>query len=444
MNNKLPEWRKALNSAVENYQSTQAWYEENQDSPSAGQDMDAAEGEIEKLLKQYGVLIVLSLMDEIDELQERRKADSAEPVAWTDEEELRDLRKVGFCEIFSVEPISKDADMLRVIPLYRHAQPAPEREQIRREHAEWSDATFGDVGPVGPLKHLSKEALESAAEPGDLSEWADMQFLLWDAQRRAGITDEQITQAMVEKLAVNKQREWPVPRDGEPRLHIKDMPAPVMPAELHPDTQNLVADFCTALAEKLYKAQLKYGYDADWKQDGWHTQCLSHFHQHIAKGDPRDVAAYCAFMWYHGWKTESVSGPVVPDDGRAEFEAWMLKKWGRERQEYDFAMSKFLHGENYADSYTRHMWKAWTESRAAMIQSKYRDLSQPVDPQISEYEKIMLRAGWVMVPVEPTDEMIAAAMNCEDVLFNSDESFCVQFGNIYEAMLAAAPQQEVK
>lgn len=49
--------------------------------------------------------------------------------------------------------------------------------------------------------------------------------------------------------------------------------------------------------------------------------------------------------------------------------------------------------------------------------------------------------GYALVPVEPTDEMIAAAMNCEDVLFNSDESFCVQFGNIYEAMLAAAPQQ---
>lgn len=95
------------------------------------------------------------------------------------------------------------------------------REQVRREHAKWSQATFGDVGPVGPLKHLSKEALEAAAEPGDLSEWADMQFLLWDAQRRAGITDEQITLAMVEKLAVNKQREWPEPKDGEPRLHIK-------------------------------------------------------------------------------------------------------------------------------------------------------------------------------------------------------------------------------
>ncbi|EHF7430723.1 hypothetical protein J3163_000394 [Salmonella enterica] len=31
-NNKLPEWRKALNKAVENYQSTQAWYEENPDN----------------------------------------------------------------------------------------------------------------------------------------------------------------------------------------------------------------------------------------------------------------------------------------------------------------------------------------------------------------------------------------------------------------------------
>ncbi len=116
-------------------------------------------------------------------------------------------------------------------PLYRHAQPASERDQVRSAHAEWSQATFGNVGPVGPLKHLSKEALEAAEQPGDLSEWADMQFLLWDAQRRAGITDDQITQAMIDKLAVNKQREWPEPKDGEPRLHIKEQPAPVVPEE---------------------------------------------------------------------------------------------------------------------------------------------------------------------------------------------------------------------
>ena len=105
------------------------------------------------------------------------------------------------------------------------------REQVRREHATWSQATFGDVGPVGPLKHLSKEALEAAAEPGDLSEWADMQFLLWDAQRRAGISDKQITLAMEEKLAVNMARHWPEPKDGEPRLHIKEQPAPVVQDE---------------------------------------------------------------------------------------------------------------------------------------------------------------------------------------------------------------------
>ncbi|EPA4253396.1 TPA: dATP/dGTP pyrophosphohydrolase domain-containing protein [Klebsiella pneumoniae] len=131
-------------------------------------------------------------------------------------------------EGFPVERFKADYVISWMLANYPPAQPAPERDQVRSAHAEWSQATFGNVGPVGPLKHLSKEALEAAEQPGDLSEWADMQFLLWDAQRRAGITDEQITQAMIDKLAVNKQREWPEPKDGEPRLHIKSQPAPVI------------------------------------------------------------------------------------------------------------------------------------------------------------------------------------------------------------------------
>ncbi|EJM2287586.1 DUF550 domain-containing protein, partial [Escherichia coli] len=106
--------------------------------------------------------------------------------------------------------------------LVRIALASLEREQIRHEHAKWSDSTFGCVGPIGPLKHLSKEALEAAAEPDDLSEWADMQFLLWDAQRRAGISDAEITVAMEDKLKINMERQWPEPKDGEPRLHIKE------------------------------------------------------------------------------------------------------------------------------------------------------------------------------------------------------------------------------
>ncbi|HDU3753760.1 TPA: DUF550 domain-containing protein [Klebsiella pneumoniae subsp. pneumoniae] len=131
--------------------------------------------------------------------------------------------------------LAREIELMAEAPLYRHAQPAPERDQVRREHAEWSQATFGNVGPIGPLKHLSKEALEAAAEPDDLSEWADMQFLLWDAQRGAGITDEQITKAMIEKLAVNKARVWPEPKDGEPRLHIKEQPSAVVLDEIECD-----------------------------------------------------------------------------------------------------------------------------------------------------------------------------------------------------------------
>ncbi|EEE6682669.1 hypothetical protein JT487_002503 [Salmonella enterica] len=87
----------------------------------------------------------------------------------------------------------------------------------------------------------------------------------------------------------------------------------------------------------------------------------------------------------------------------------------------------------------------WNACRAAMLQGKFRDLSQPVDPQVAEYEQIMLRAGWVMVPVEPTDEMIAAAMECDDVVFDSKDptAFCVQYREIYCAMVDTAPKPEV-
>ncbi|NDK44394.1 DUF550 domain-containing protein [Salmonella enterica subsp. enterica serovar Infantis] len=93
-------------------------------------------------------------------------------------------------------PFGLDDDDAKILIVLKRALASLERERIRREHAEWSDKTFGDVGPVGPLKHLSKEALEAAADPSDPLEWADMQFLLWDAQRRMGISDEFITRAI--------------------------------------------------------------------------------------------------------------------------------------------------------------------------------------------------------------------------------------------------------
>lgn len=37
--------------------------------------------------------------------------------------------------------------------------------------------------------------------------------------------------------------------------------------------------------------------------------------------------------------------------------------------------------------------EGWNACRAAMLQGNHRDLSQPVDPQVAEYESIMLQAG---------------------------------------------------
>ncbi|EAM4476159.1 DUF550 domain-containing protein [Salmonella enterica subsp. enterica serovar Give] len=267
-----------------------------------------------------------------------------------------------------------------VMPVYA-APPASERERIRREHAEWSDKTFGNVGPVGPLKHLSKEALEAAADPSDPLEWADMQFLLWDAQRRMGLSDEFITRAMIEKLEINKSRQWPEPKDGEPRLHIKEQPVLVVPEEIEPDSNNT------------------YDY-----VDGW-SACRAAM---LQGGEP-------VSQTYELPQTqlEQVADlyEMQFDDGRtcafhtdgAKAAQWLLACDGNKVQEY-------VRIERYQESVIGN---------------------SPVIPD-----------GYALVPVEPTDEMIAAAMNCEDVLFNSDESFCVQFGNIYEAMLAAAPQPE--
>lgn len=176
-NNKLPEWSKALNSAVENYQSTQTWYEENPDSPSAEQDMDAAAGEIEKLLKQYGVLIVLSLMDEIDELQERRKADS-EPAGY---HVIKECGKVG-CSVATLEEAEKTRDFWNkkwIIKPYFYAPPVQETGVYKDmlniigllENNEWAEHCTSTV--LGSLLESEITRLVGATNPAPVvpDEW---------------------------------------------------------------------------------------------------------------------------------------------------------------------------------------------------------------------------------------------------------------------------------
>ncbi|HCX5947926.1 TPA: DUF551 domain-containing protein [Escherichia coli] len=49
----------------------------------------------------------------------------SKPVAWTDEQELRDVDRGGCGYLFTVNPVTPHADERRIILLYRHAQPAP-------------------------------------------------------------------------------------------------------------------------------------------------------------------------------------------------------------------------------------------------------------------------------------------------------------------------------
>lgn len=76
---------------------------------------------------------------------------------------------------------------------------------------------------------------------------------------------------------------------------------------LHPETRKLVYAFSDALVEKLIKAQQKYGRKDDWRTNDWEAECRQELIRHVEKGDPLDVAAYCAFMWGRGWRLGSTS-----------------------------------------------------------------------------------------------------------------------------------------
>lgn len=158
---------------------------------------------------------------------------NSEPVAW-----IAQNKNTGEFEID--EPFAKATNpkyWTDSFPVYRHEHPAPERDKVRSEHAEsvrdpfrlvrqahaeWSVRQFGNVGPIGPLKHLAKEAIEAAEAPDDISEFADIIMLVWDATRRAGFSDEQLAEAVAEKLERNKRRAWGEVKDGEPCHHVKN------------------------------------------------------------------------------------------------------------------------------------------------------------------------------------------------------------------------------
>ena len=83
-------------------------------------------------------------------------------------------------------------------------------------------------------------------------------------------------------------------------------------SELHPATADLVDRFAAELKSKLARAEAKYGYRDNWSRPDWEDELTESLAEHIQKGDPRDVAAYCAFAWHHGWSTSDAAGYFAP------------------------------------------------------------------------------------------------------------------------------------
>lgn len=85
-----------------------------------------------------------------------------------------------------------------------------------------------------------------------------------------------------------------------------------IPDDIEPVTGDLVKRFAEALAAKLKRAEDKYGYCDLWTVNDWGNDCSRSLIEHVQKGDPLDVAAYCAFMWHHGWAT-SAKAVIIPE-----------------------------------------------------------------------------------------------------------------------------------
>lgn len=93
-------------------------------------------------------------------------------------------------------------------------------------------------------------------------------------------------------------------------------------AEMFPEMapiHELVTRFSAALTGKLVASEIKHGWKNGWMRDDWRKELIDQLLKHIEKGDPRDVAAYCAFAWHHGWTISPTSERGSPENTSGGF-----------------------------------------------------------------------------------------------------------------------------
>lgn len=210
-------------------------------------------------------------------------------------------------------PQAANGVRLAILHFERHSPAsAPQPEPSAQAVAHPSHQTVREWMPVSEALRLSD--LWTAGDLDNCGQWRAAIKVLADEVRALAASPQPEPSAQGEPVALtepachgnggccpdDKCEKWK-PRASAPST----LPHAVVEAvpSLHPATADLVRRFSQALAEKLAAAEAKYGYSDGWAFPDWMDECRAKLMEHIAKGDPRDVAAYCAFLWHHGAST---------------------------------------------------------------------------------------------------------------------------------------------
>lgn len=100
-------------------------------------------------------------------------------------------------------------------------------EKLFAEVTQWQKETFPNATTLSKILHLRKEVNELEVDvklnlSGKHLEFADCFFLLFGAAAAEGMTYQDICNAIVEKMEINKKRLWGNPDKDGVVYHVKE------------------------------------------------------------------------------------------------------------------------------------------------------------------------------------------------------------------------------
>lgn len=160
-------------------------------------------------------------------------------------------------------------------------------------------AYIAAANPAAIIAMIERHRAEVERLTGEVIGWRAEEFSARDRAESAEAEVERLTRERDEALLIAREKENQLVAAN---LDAADLSKKQRYAN-HYEEQIafLVERFAEALSSKLRKAEEKYQYQGAWRRAGWASEIREALLRHVDKGDPLDVAAYCAFAWHHGW-----------------------------------------------------------------------------------------------------------------------------------------------